>query len=222
MPKADRPLRTSPQLNQLTGRVPPQPLNINDAVAIALINNRELALSTAALLRAQGRLSETRAAFNPTLTGGFTYTRLNQGPDCQFRRRRHRRHDNHNTGGTTTTAAEPLEERRRGGTNGTAARQEPEEPAYTTGGTGSNTGGTTGGTTGTGGTTTTTGGTTTSQPLTSSMPISPFSARLLLCPRHCRFIAGGGAAGAISGSGTEDRHQPNAQSDRAGYEIRLL
>lgn len=79
LPRADRPLRLSPTLDQLRGRVPNTPIDINQAVAIALGNSRSLALAAEALLQAQGRTSETRAAFNPTLGAGFTYTRLNTG-----------------------------------------------------------------------------------------------------------------------------------------------
>ena len=185
-PKADRPLRASPGLNQLTGRVPPQPLNINDAVAIALINNRELALSTAALLRAQGRLSETRAAFNPTLTGGFTYTRLNQGSTVNFGAGGIGSTTTTTTGGTATTGGTTTGGTTggttTGGTNGAGGTSGTGGTGVSTGGTGTNTGGTTtGGTTGTGGTTTTTGGTTASQPITIVTADQPvFSASIAL------------------------------------------
>lgn len=61
-----------------------RPLTINDAVSIALATNRTLALTGAALYRAQGRSEETRAAFNPTLSGTLTYLRLNQSNSIEF------------------------------------------------------------------------------------------------------------------------------------------
>lgn len=144
LPKSDHPARVSPNLGQLTGNVPPQPLNINDAVAIALINNRQLALATIALLRAQGRLSETRAAFSPTLSGSFTYTRLNQGQSAVF---------GGTPSGTTTTTMTTTGS---GGatTGGTTTTGTGTGTTGSTGGTGVQTGGT-----GTTGSTTTTSGT---------------------------------------------------------------
>lgn len=154
-PRPDKPTLVSPGLGQLTGRVPPQPLNINDAVAIALINNRQLALSTSALLRAQGRLSETRAAFNPIVNSSFTYTRLSQGQSVNLGGGAvGGSGTTTGAGGTTTT----------GGTGTTGTTTTGTEPTGTTGGTGVQTGGTgstTGTTTGTTGTTTGTTGTTT-------------------------------------------------------------
>ncbi|HZP84118.1 MAG TPA: TolC family protein, partial [Chthonomonadaceae bacterium] len=79
IPKPEKPLQVSPTLNQLGGRVQAQPLTLNDAVAIALATNKSLALAEESLLRAQGRTSETRAAFNPTLGANLTYTRLDEG-----------------------------------------------------------------------------------------------------------------------------------------------
>lgn len=84
VPPADRPAPLSPTLSQLLGRAPAQPLTIDDAVAIALATNRSLALANEALLRAQGRTSEQRAGFNPTLSATGTYTRLNQGQSVTF------------------------------------------------------------------------------------------------------------------------------------------
>lgn len=79
LPRADRPLRVSLTLDQLRGHAPNTPINLQQAVALALGNSRPLGLATETLLQAQGRTSETRAAFNPTLGTGFTYTRLNTG-----------------------------------------------------------------------------------------------------------------------------------------------
>lgn len=72
----ERPLLVSPSLNQLRGRTPPQPLTLQDAVSVALATNRSLALAGEALLRAQGRVSEQRAAFQPTVGVGYTLTQL--------------------------------------------------------------------------------------------------------------------------------------------------
>ena len=79
MPRPDKPVATSPALLDLEARLSEQPLTINDAVAIALATNPQLALSTTALYRAQGRTSEARAALNPN-AGRF------RRPDvsCQF------------------------------------------------------------------------------------------------------------------------------------------
>jgi outer membrane protein len=51
-----------------------RPITINDAVAIALVTNRSFATGVAALLRAQGRTAEARAALNPTLGLGAQIT----------------------------------------------------------------------------------------------------------------------------------------------------
>ena len=91
LPAATNPIPTlkatalsSPTLIQLRGRVPNRPLTIDDAVAIALGNNRNLGLAVEALSRTQGRVSETRAALNPTLGAGFNYTRLNTGQSAKI------------------------------------------------------------------------------------------------------------------------------------------
>src|SRR5438105_970764 len=51
LPKADKPVKTSPGLNALSARLQTQPLTLNEAVAIALATNRSLALAGEALLR---------------------------------------------------------------------------------------------------------------------------------------------------------------------------
>ena len=91
---ADRPLLTSPSLKDIQGRLATQPLTIDDAVALALATNRSLALSREALLRAQGRTSEARAALNPTVGASGTFTRLDQGQSATF-------------GGSTVTLVNP-------------------------------------------------------------------------------------------------------------------
>jgi outer membrane protein len=83
-PRPDNPQLVSPGLNQVAGRLPTQPLTINEAVAIALSVNKSLALAEESLLKAQGRTSETRAAFNPTLGTNLSYTQLNQGTSATF------------------------------------------------------------------------------------------------------------------------------------------
>ena len=76
--KADNPTQTSPALSDLANYLQARPLTINDAVAIALATNRSLAAANAALLLAQGRTSEARAAFNPTLGVAYQYLILSQ------------------------------------------------------------------------------------------------------------------------------------------------
>ena len=78
MTKADKPIRTSPTLTDLASSLQARPLNINDAVAIALATNRSLATANAALLNAQGRTSEARAALNPTLGVNYQFLTLSQ------------------------------------------------------------------------------------------------------------------------------------------------
>lgn len=78
LPKPDKPVRTSPDLEQISAALQNRPLTINDIVAIALAANRNLALAGENLLRAQGRTEEARAAFNPTLAATLSYLRLNQ------------------------------------------------------------------------------------------------------------------------------------------------
>lgn len=75
----EKPLLVSPALGQLQGRMPAQPLTLQDAVAVALVTNRSLALTGEALLRAQGRVSEARAAYQPTLGVGYSLTQLSSG-----------------------------------------------------------------------------------------------------------------------------------------------
>ena len=77
-PKADKPLRASPTLTDLATYLQTHPLTINDAVAITLATNRSLASATAALLAAQGRTSEARAALNPTLGVNYQFLTLSQ------------------------------------------------------------------------------------------------------------------------------------------------
>jgi outer membrane protein TolC len=67
VPAPDRPSTTSPKLEALAAQLAKQPLTINDAVAVALATNRQLALSSEALYLAEGRTSEARAGLNPTL-----------------------------------------------------------------------------------------------------------------------------------------------------------
>ncbi len=81
---AEKPLLTSPALNQLQGRLPAQPLTLQDAVAVALTTNRSLALAGESLLRAEGRVSEQRAAFQPTVSAGYTLTQLDSGTSANI------------------------------------------------------------------------------------------------------------------------------------------
>ncbi len=85
-PSADprRPALTSPDVRQVPGVNSSAPLTIDQAVAVALANNRSLALAGETLLRAQGRTSETRAAFYPTIGASATVTQLDQGSTASF------------------------------------------------------------------------------------------------------------------------------------------
>ncbi|HLV79338.1 MAG TPA: TolC family protein [Chthonomonadaceae bacterium] len=83
-PPPNAPALASPTLVQLLGRMPPGPLSLEDAVAIALATNRSLALAGEQVLLAQGRTAEARAAFNPTVGGTFTFLRYNKGQSVTF------------------------------------------------------------------------------------------------------------------------------------------
>lgn len=82
IPKPDKPLYRSPGLAALSEALRNRPITINDAVAIALAVNRDLATAGSALLRAQGRTDETRAAFNPTLGSTLSFTQLSQAQNA--------------------------------------------------------------------------------------------------------------------------------------------
>lgn len=91
VPKAALPLRkpsdprqVSPGANDLAGKVDVRSLTINDAVALALSTNRDVELAGEAVLRAQGRTAEARAAFNPTLGATYTFTHLGDGQSATF------------------------------------------------------------------------------------------------------------------------------------------
>ena len=66
-PKADKPLRSSPDLSLLDDYAKKRALTMQDAVAISLYTNRNLASAVAALQRAQGRTGQSRALLSPTL-----------------------------------------------------------------------------------------------------------------------------------------------------------
>ncbi len=82
--QGDKPALRSLTLQELSQTLAQKPLTLNEAVAITLAANRNLALAGAALLRAEGRTAEARAAFNPTLGSTFQYLRLNQGQSANF------------------------------------------------------------------------------------------------------------------------------------------
>lgn len=84
LPPPARPALESPGLSVLFGRTPPRPLTVDDVVGISLATNPQLAQASAALLLAQGRRSEAATALNPSLSGNFTYTRLNTGEVVNF------------------------------------------------------------------------------------------------------------------------------------------
>lgn len=81
VPKAFKPLLQSPKLS---GEMLAHPLTIQEAVAIALATNRNLALANANLLKAQGRTQEANTAFNPTAGSTLSYIRLNSGQTVQI------------------------------------------------------------------------------------------------------------------------------------------
>ena len=83
-PPPNKPATVSPNLRDVAGHTELQPLTLQGSVAIALYTNRSLALAEEALLKAQGRTAESRAAFNPSLGLTFTYTRLDQGQSITF------------------------------------------------------------------------------------------------------------------------------------------
>ncbi|MDE2125178.1 MAG: TolC family protein [Armatimonadetes bacterium] len=60
------------------------PLSLAQAVSMALRVNPTLVAAQEALVQAQGHTAEAGAAFNPTLSSTFTYTRLNQGQSAKF------------------------------------------------------------------------------------------------------------------------------------------
>ena len=70
----EKPLRQSPDLRGLNSYLQSKPLDINDAVAIALATSRNFANAVSALYRAQGRTSEARAALVPTFGIGANIT----------------------------------------------------------------------------------------------------------------------------------------------------
>ncbi len=74
--RAGNPLLKSPKL---APEMLAHPLTIQEAVAIALATNRNLALANASLLKAQGRVQEAKAAFFPTAGSTLSYIRINQG-----------------------------------------------------------------------------------------------------------------------------------------------
>ncbi|MCW3095453.1 MAG: outer membrane protein [Chthonomonadaceae bacterium] len=79
-----KPLLFSPSLNQIPGRAPNQPLTLQDAVSVALVTNRSLALAGEALLRAEGRVSEERSAYLPTVGIGYSLTQLSTGTSANI------------------------------------------------------------------------------------------------------------------------------------------
>ncbi len=70
---------SSPTLASILGDKATKPIDIQQAVAIALYTNRTLALAEEALLSAQGHTAETKSALNPTVGSSYTATQLNQG-----------------------------------------------------------------------------------------------------------------------------------------------
>lgn len=65
--KPEKPLTTSPTLTQLTARLANRPITLDDAIAIALAANRDLAFAGQSLYRAQGVTEEAKSALGPTV-----------------------------------------------------------------------------------------------------------------------------------------------------------
>ena len=75
--KPEKPVETSPGLEQLAGFLKARTLTIGEAVRLALITNHALALASANLFIAQGKSSEAQAVLNPTLGSALDVIRLN-------------------------------------------------------------------------------------------------------------------------------------------------
>ncbi len=67
LPKADQPLQVSPNLASVNHYLENRAITLQDAVAIALYTNRDLATALTNLQRAQARTGQARTALNPTL-----------------------------------------------------------------------------------------------------------------------------------------------------------
>lgn len=76
-PKPDKPMLVSPGIELLGYYLRGRALSIDQAVQLALVTNRPLAISTATLLAAEGRTAEAYAALNPTVYGAIDELRLN-------------------------------------------------------------------------------------------------------------------------------------------------
>jgi len=68
-PRGAAPTPTKPQSNspELDRELVSRPISLDDAIAVALVNNPSLAAAGQSLYAAQGRLSEARAGFSPTV-----------------------------------------------------------------------------------------------------------------------------------------------------------
>ena len=84
LPKADRPLRVSPDLAAVTTFLQSRPITIDEAVSVALYTNRAFANAVTALQRAQGRLGQTRASLNPTLGVNANITEFDAPTTADF------------------------------------------------------------------------------------------------------------------------------------------
>ncbi len=80
----DKPIVLSPALGEVLGRTATGPIDIQRAVAIAISHSRVLALAVENLQRLRGVRVQADAAFSPTLTANFVYTRLNRGQSATF------------------------------------------------------------------------------------------------------------------------------------------
>ena len=77
IPKPNKPLKTSPSIDQLGTYLQGKTLTIDQAIRIAQITNHALALANANLYTAQGKASEAYAALNPTVGAAMDEIRIN-------------------------------------------------------------------------------------------------------------------------------------------------
>ncbi len=59
-------------------------LSIDEAVGVALANSKQLRIAEEAVLKARGRVNESKSAFLPTLSADATVTRLDEGSTITF------------------------------------------------------------------------------------------------------------------------------------------
>ena len=78
LPSGAHPLEKSPGLSELPAALRGKPLNIEDAVAISIATNQNLALQVEAFLRSKGVVTTTGASLGPSLSTTYTLDGYNQ------------------------------------------------------------------------------------------------------------------------------------------------